>query len=304
MRDEPMTTAVADAVRDAFSVQVADILGRVEVAVMAQARSARPPVAAVVPLRPRALRTVARVAACLLVVVLAVPTATAATASSLPGDTWHPVQAGLERLWVTVAPGGAASARVELRLAVRRLDAVERAAAIGRHDAIATLLATFDSHLDAAEQLGGAAVAAEVDALRRVGASLRARYAADGWSGAAAPGRLLRPLASPEASRRPSPVQEANPAPPPAARPAPAGTSAPPAAVPPPAPASLELPAPVGTPGPVEAEQPAEPAEPAPAAQPAAPEDDVHDVEEVDDEADEADEADDEDDEDDADEGD
>lgn len=121
-----------------------------------------------------ALPRLAGACASVLLVAVAVTGLGVQTAQALPGHPLHPMRTAVERAWVTLAPGGLASARVELRLASHRLAALTTLDDDPAQAVAADLWAAFSQHIEAAARLGGPVVASAVSALQDRAAGLRA----------------------------------------------------------------------------------------------------------------------------------
>jgi hypothetical protein len=94
------------------------------------------------------------VAACVaLVFVFAASGTVAASSGSVPGDTLYPVKTATERVQLRLTFSKAARARLEARLAKRRVWETARLAEKGRTAKLATLAARFQTHLAKIEQL-------------------------------------------------------------------------------------------------------------------------------------------------------
>jgi hypothetical protein len=230
------------------------------------------------PRRSSSWKPVGRAAALALVAVLAIgtPGVAAAAGRAAPGDGLYDAKLLMERVWTIAAPGDAATARVHLRLAVRRLDEVD-ALAPSLGDAVRqSLLLAAATHLGHAERLDADGLLREIRAVRARLAAARTTGAADApaaptgrassvpdatgpeptvrpalppptgvdpGAGAAGPGRTPRseptaPGGASSARPGPSPAPAAAPAPQPTN---PAASAAPPAA---PSPAPLAQPTP------------------------------------------------------------
>lgn len=188
------------------------IVARGETAVRAAAvhRANQPsPTAASAPVIPmrrrRTARLFGRAAAAVLAAVLTVgtPGLAAAAHQAAPGDALYDVKLVVERVWPVLVPGDAATARVHLRLATRRLDELEGLQG-APGEMRARLLAAADEHLDRAERLGPAGLGDAIAALRaRLDALTPAPTRAPGTR-ATTPAAAPRVLATPRPDDRPA----------------------------------------------------------------------------------------------------
>lgn len=205
--------------------------GEAAVRAAAASHSGEPDALATVePLRRRAGRRGAgRAAAAVLAAALTLggPGLAAAANRSAPGDGLYDTKLLIERLWSAAAPGAAATARVHLQLAVRRVGELEALPQDADPGTRARLLGAAHGHLDDADRLDGHGLRGAITAIR---ARLTALTAA--------------PAATPSAARTDQPPHPPGGASPPAPR-APTATAAPtPASVPAPTTRPVEPPGP------------------------------------------------------------
>lgn len=92
----------------------------------------------------------AQAAAAIAVLFAAAGGTMVASANSLPDDALYPVKLAVEDARLALAPNDSARAALELSFAARRLDEVERAAALGRTDAVAKGAGLYEERAAAA----------------------------------------------------------------------------------------------------------------------------------------------------------
>ena len=93
------------------------------------------------------------VAAVFLVILLAGSGTVAASSSSLPGDTLYPVKTATERVWLSMTFSDTARARLQAKLADRRVAEMARMAERGNTERMEELAARFSAHLKKIEEL-------------------------------------------------------------------------------------------------------------------------------------------------------
>ena len=93
------------------------------------------------------------VAAVFLVILLAGSGTVAASSSSLPGDTLYPVKTATERAWLSLTFSDTARARLQAKLADRRVAEMARMAERGYTEGMEELAARFSAHLKKIEEL-------------------------------------------------------------------------------------------------------------------------------------------------------
>ena len=93
------------------------------------------------------------VAAVFLVILLAGSGTVAASSSSLPGDTLYPVKTATERVWLSMTFSDTARARLQAKLADRRVAEMARMAERGNTERMEELAARFSAHLEKIEEL-------------------------------------------------------------------------------------------------------------------------------------------------------
>ena len=93
------------------------------------------------------------VAAVFLVILLAGSGTVAASSSSLPGDTLYPVKTATERVWLSLTFSDTAKARLQAKLADRRVAEMARMAERGNTERMEELAARFSAHLKKIEEL-------------------------------------------------------------------------------------------------------------------------------------------------------
>ena len=260
--------------------------------------------ATVSPLHLRVARRVGRhaVAAAIAVATLGSTSGVAAASSSaLPGEALYPVKRVVERAMLTAAFTTGAEARVQTRLAERRLREVEMLLAQGASaEEVEPLLTEYDEHVAAAVQLDEPEVAGQVAVLEEQAEDLREQAAPpreavvveptaprrprdddgkpagnskpaessgdDGTGGHAVPPAPAPPPAVATEQPNPEPApQQPEPAPDPTATAAPDPTDPPDAGVTPgPTPTATPTPAPTPTEAPTEVHPQPQPGNPTP----------------------------------------
>ena len=93
------------------------------------------------------------VAAVFLVILLAGSGTVAASSSSLPGGTLYPVKTATERVWLSMTFSDTARARLQAKLADRRVAEMARMAERGNTERMEELAARFSAHLKKIEEL-------------------------------------------------------------------------------------------------------------------------------------------------------
>ena len=147
-----------------------------------------------------------RVAACVAASFVLMAGTAGAAGAALPGQPLYELKQMVERAMIAVTTDDVEAARLELRFAERRLE--EASAVIAEED---TLTQRFNEHINAANALGGDAVAGEVERLRNTQQYSEQSVAAQPPAEQVAPLAPEPPAAIASPSATPTPI--ASPAP-------------------------------------------------------------------------------------------